>query len=168
MYMMGPEVLGRLFDQHAAALVLYARQWCATPEDVVQEALLKLVAQKKPPDQPVPWLYRVVRNSAISAARSSKRRRHHESVAATRAPAWFVPSEAAGIDSTIATAALQALPLEQREAIVAHLWGGLTFEQIGELASSSSSTAHRWYVTGLSALRERLRVQCPENPTSRS
>jgi len=72
--MMDAELLGRLFDQHAAALVLYARQWCATPEDVVQDALLKLVAQKKPTQCAVAWLYRVVRNGAISAARSSKRR----------------------------------------------------------------------------------------------
>ncbi|HZT78720.1 MAG TPA: hypothetical protein VFA26_00740 [Gemmataceae bacterium] len=47
---MGPEQLGRLIDQHAAALVLYARQWCAAPEDVVQEALVKLVRQRKPPE----------------------------------------------------------------------------------------------------------------------
>jgi RNA polymerase sigma factor (sigma-70 family) len=166
--MMGPELLGQLLDQHAAALVLYARQWCTTPEDVVQEALLKLVTQKKPLDRPVPWLYRVVRNHAISAARSGTRRRYHEGVAATRTLAWFVPAEAAGIDGATATAALQTLPLEQREAIVAHLWGGLTFEQIGELASTSSSTAHRWYMAGLSALRERLGVVCPQKPTTRN
>jgi RNA polymerase sigma factor (sigma-70 family) len=166
--MMGPELLGRLFDDHAAALVLYARQWCATPEDVVQEALLKLVAQKKPPDCLVPWLYRVVRNGAISAARSSKRRRHYESVAAARTPAWFVPAEASAIDGATASAALQTLPLEQREAIIAHLWGGLTFEQVGELAGASSSTVHRWYMAGLSALRERLGVVCPPKPTTRN
>jgi RNA polymerase sigma-70 factor (ECF subfamily) len=73
--MMGPEILGRLIDEHAAALVLYARQWCATPEDVVQEAFLKLIAQKKPPDRLVSWLYRVVRNAAIDASRSAERRR---------------------------------------------------------------------------------------------
>jgi RNA polymerase sigma-70 factor (ECF subfamily) len=165
--MMGPELLGQLFDEHAAALVLYARQWCATPEDVVQEALVKLVAQKKPPDRLVPWLYRVVRNGAISAARSNKRRRQHEAVAAARTPAWFVPTEASAIDGATASAALQTLPLEQREAIVAHLWGGLTFEQIGELAGASSSTAHRWYLAGLSALRERLGI-CPPKPTTRN
>ena len=166
--MMDAEVLGRLIDQYAAALVLYARQWCATPEDVVQDALLKLVAQKKPPDRVVPWLYRVVRNGAISAVRSSKRRRYHEGIAATRTPAWFVPAEAEGIDCETATAALQTLPLEQREAIVAHLWGGLTFEQIGELAGTSSSTAHRWYMAGLLALRERLGTACPQKPTTQS
>src|SRR5262249_50640077 len=104
----------------------------------------------------------------ISAARSSRRRRFHEHVAAARTPAWFVPAEAAKIDGAAATAALQTLPLEQREAIVAHLWGGLTFEQIGELAGTSSSTAHRWYTAGLLALRERLGAVCPQNPTTRN
>ena len=44
--MMGPELLGRLFDDHAAALVLYARQWCATPEDVVQYIVSNAVLPK--------------------------------------------------------------------------------------------------------------------------
>ena len=37
-----------LIDSHGAGLVLFARQWCATPEDVVQEAMLKLVVQRAP------------------------------------------------------------------------------------------------------------------------
>jgi RNA polymerase sigma-70 factor (ECF subfamily) len=164
MGVVGPELLGRLVDEHAAALTLYARQWCIAPEDVVQEAFLKLMVQRAAPASPIPWLYRVVRNGAISAARAARRRRHHEAVAATRTPNWFNASDAAGLDAQAATAALQALPIEQRETIVAHLWGGLTFEQIAELTGSSSSTAHRWYLAGLSALRERLRVPCPDQP----
>ena len=162
--MMGPELLGRLLDEHAAALVLYARQWCAAPEDVVQEALLKLVTQKAPPDHLVPWLYRVVRNAALSAARSDRRRRHHESVAAGRASPWFEANDSARLDAQAAAGALQGLPIEQREVIVAHLWGGLTFEQVGDVAGCSSSTAHRWYLAGLAALRERLGVTCPRIP----
>jgi RNA polymerase sigma-70 factor (ECF subfamily) len=158
---MGPDLLGRLVDEHAAALVLYARQWCRAAEDVVQDAFLKLVAHKPAPANTVPWLYRVVRNAAVSAARAEQRRRHHEAAAAERAPAWFAAAEATALDIAAATAALQHLPLEQREVIVAHLWGGLSFEQVAELAGCSSSTAHRWYVAGLSALRERLRVPCP-------
>jgi RNA polymerase sigma factor (sigma-70 family) len=157
---MGPDVLGRLVDEHAAALVLYARQWCAGAEDIVQDAFLKLVAQKPPPTKALPWLYRVVRNAAISAARAERRRRRHETAAAERAPAWFAAADTTALDIAAATQALQALPIEQREIIVAHLWGGLPFEQIAELAGCSSSTAHRGYVAGLSALRERLRVPC--------
>src|SRR5260370_34998892 len=111
--MMGPEVLGRLIDEHAAALVLYARQWCATPEDVVQEAFLKLIAQKKPPDRLVSWLYRVVRNAAIDARRSPERRRRHESRAAGQAQAWVCASEAAESHAARASSALQTLPVEQ-------------------------------------------------------
>jgi RNA polymerase sigma factor (sigma-70 family) len=164
MSVMGPELLGRLVDRHAAALVLYARQWCAAPEDVVQEAFLKLVAQRPPPDNPVPWLYRVVRNAALGAARAERRRRFHEEAAAQQVPAWFVNPEPEGLDVRAVTAGLQALPPEQREVIVAHLWGGLTFEQIAEVAGCSSSTAHRWYAAGLAVLRERLGVPCPTKP----
>jgi RNA polymerase sigma factor (sigma-70 family) len=158
---MGPEVLGRLVDEHAAALILYARQWCACAEDVVQEAFLKLVAQRPLPARVLPWLYRVVRNAAISAGRAERRRRHYEAAAAARALAWFAAAEPTALDVAAATQALQALPLEQREIIVAHLWGGLTFEQIAEVTGCSSSTAHRGYIAGLTALRERLRVPCP-------
>jgi RNA polymerase sigma-70 factor (ECF subfamily) len=166
--MMSPEHLGRLMDEHSAALVLYARQWCTAPEDIVQEAFLKLVAQKTPPDKPVPWLYRVVRNEAVNVFRANQRRRIHETAAATRAATWFEPSPSARLDGEDATRALEVLPLEQRETIVAHLWGGLTFEQIGALTGVSSSTAHRWYIAGLSSLRERLEIPCPKPTGTRT
>ena len=168
MIAMGPELLGRLVDAHAAALVLYARQWCSIPEDIVQEAFLKLATQPKPPEHPVAWLYCVVRNGAISAGRASQRRQRHETRAAAQTPTWFVPSDHAALDAETATAALAALPLVQREVIVAHIWGGLTFEQIAELTGTSASTAHRWYVAGLSTLRERLGVPCPTKPGTRA
>ncbi len=158
---MEPELLARLVDEHAGALLLYARQWCAAPEDVVQEAFIRLASQPKLPDNLKGWLYRVVRNGAISSGRSERRRQRHENTAAAARPAWFLPSEGAGIDAEAAAAALEQLPAEEREPLVAHLWGGLTFEQIGELTGVSSSTAHRRYLQGLQRLRERLRVPCP-------
>src|SRR5262249_59615600 len=80
----GPEILGRLFDEHAAALVLFARPWCDAPEDVVQDAFIALARQDPAPDRLVAWLYRVVRNGAIAAARRSRRRRRREQRAAHR------------------------------------------------------------------------------------
>jgi RNA polymerase sigma-70 factor (ECF subfamily) len=163
---MGPEELGRLVDEHAAALVLYARQWCAAAEDVVQEAFVKLASQRPQPDNVPGWLYRVVRNGALAAARAAKRRRHHEKVAAERTLSWFESAETTRLDGAIAAEALRGLPIEQREILVAHLWGGLTFDQIGALTGASSSTAHRRYLSALCALRERLRLPCPKDPTS--
>src|SRR5580704_8888010 len=96
---MEPEFLARLIDRHAAALVLYARQWCATPEDVVQEAFLKLHRRAKAPDNIVPWLYRVVRNAAVSASRGARRRLRHERLAADQASVWFVPRQDDAMDA---------------------------------------------------------------------
>ena len=167
---MGPDALGQLLDAHAAGLALYARQWCSAPEDAVQEAFLKLAARTVTPPDAVGWLYAVSRNLARTAGRSERRRRHHEAAAAAANPVWFAPAENASLDAEAAAAALNGLPPEEREAVVARVWGGLSFEQIGELLGSSAATAHRRFAAGLALLRERLTVPCPTNrstPNSR-
>ena len=136
-----PAWLARLLTDHAAALVLYARQWCHSPEDVVQEALVELVSQRRPPDNPVAWLYRVVRNGAISAARRQGRREKREQrVAAPEA--WFAPVSGP-LDAQEAAASLASLELELREVVVARIWGNLTFAEIANLVGTSLSTAQR-------------------------
>lgn len=160
---MDARLLARLIDERAAALVLYARQWCTTPDDVVQEAFVKFASLASPPEHPAAWLYRVVRNAALTAARGEARRRRHESAAA-RPEAWFAPT-GGRLDGVAASAALAALAGEVREPVVAHLWGGLTFVQIGELMGTSAGTAHRRYLEGLAELRRRLRVECPNSST---
>jgi len=67
------------------------------------------------------------------------------------------------IDAATAADALESLPLEQREVVVARIWGGLSFIQIGQLVGVSDSAAHRRYEAGLSALRQKLRVSCQKN-----
>ena len=164
---MEPELIGDLIDRLAAALELYARQWCDSPEDVVQEAFLTLAGQHSPPSNPAAWLFRAVRNGAINAGIASRRRRRHEAEAASGTTAWFevdpTTRHETAIDPDSAQAALSNLPADQREVIVAHVWGGLTFEQIARIAGTSSSSAHRLYQAGLLALRGRLGVPCPTN-----
>ncbi len=160
---MDHELLGRILDTHAAALELYARQWCHTPEDVVQEAFLKLARLHALPQNPAAWLFRVVRNGAIDAGQAARRRQRYELALAVESRPWFEDETAANpsaIDPEQAAAELENLPLEEREVIIAHLWGGLTFEQIAVVAACATSTAHRNYVRGLSTLRERLGVSC--------
>ena len=152
----GPEKLGELFERHGATLALFARQWCDTPDDVVQQALVQLARQSEAPRQVVAWLYRVVRNGALTAARSQKRRKRHETAAAELVQPWFVESQEASLDAAAATIALESLSVDEREVIVAHLWGGLTFQEIAEVTGLSSSTAHRRYESGLRELRGKL------------
>ena len=160
---MTADELSRLIDRHAGALVLYARQWTDAPEDVVQTALLKLVRLGRPPENPVPWLYTVVRNAARDAQRSQRRRTKYETRRAEYTPDWFDPDSASGLDSETATEALADLPDDVREIVIAHLWGGLTFEQIAATVGGSASTAYRRYVSGIAALRSSIGVSCP-NP----
>jgi RNA polymerase sigma-70 factor (ECF subfamily) len=163
---MNATTFGRLIDCYAPALVLYARQWCSSPEDVVQEALLALMARASVPDPIAPWLFRVVRNRAISAARSERRRRRREHEVSSRRAPWFHSDPSGELDAAALHEALALLPAEQREIIVAHVWGGLTFEQAAALAGCSTSMAYRRYVAGVDALRARLGGSvCPENPT---
>lgn len=159
----GPQLIGQLLDRHAAALELYARQLCDCAEDVVQEAFIELARSEKVPVEPAPWLFRVVRNRAISAQRSRHRRTHYETAASNEKEAWFEADSQVHIDSQSAADALADLPVDQREAIVARIWGGLTFQQVGDLLGVTDSTAHRRYEAGLLSLRKILGVPCPSS-----
>jgi RNA polymerase sigma-70 factor (ECF subfamily) len=161
---MSPPELAHLIDRYGAPLVLYARQWCGAPEDVVQDAFLKLVTLRLPPRDVVAWLYRVVRNGALDAGKTARRRQRREAAVA-RPERWFVEPEVDGLDAATAVAALQHLPPESREVIVARLWGGLSFEQIAEIASCSASTAFRRFTAGIDLLRKELGAPCP-NPSN--
>jgi RNA polymerase sigma-70 factor (ECF subfamily) len=153
-----PEFITRLFDRHAAALELYAAQWVRAPADVVQEAFLNLARQEREPDQPAAWLYRVVRNAAISAARSESRRVRNEQAAYRDEREWFEQTDADLIDARAAADAVRSLPDDEREVVIARIWGGLNFEEIAEVVEASSSTAHRRYESAIAKLRERLGV----------
>jgi RNA polymerase sigma factor (sigma-70 family) len=152
--------IAELIDRHVAALTLYARQWCGTPEDAVQDAFCKLVGVHPPPDEPAAWLFRAVRNAAIDRGKAAQRRVRREAAVA-RPDRWFAEREIDGLDAKDAVAALESLPPDEREVIVARLWGGLTLEQAAAAAGCAVSTAHRRFEAGIERLRERLGWKCP-------
>jgi RNA polymerase sigma-70 factor (ECF subfamily) len=158
-----PERLAELLEAHAAALELFASQLSQAPADVVQEAFVELAGQPEVPQNPVGWLYRVVRNRAASEARSARRRKRRESAVAAANEAWFQTPAGGDLDADEAAEALRGLPEGLREVLVARIWGGLTFEQIGEVIQTSAATAFRRYEEALSRLRSRLRVPCPNH-----
>lgn len=155
-----PEIVGRLFDEHAEALVLFARQWLPNPEDVVQDAFVKLARLHQPPENVVSWLYKVVRNGAVDAARRAYRRLKRERYASNR-EAWFDSTDDS-IDAQTATKLLNELDPNLREIVVARIWGELTFDEIARIAGVSLATARRRYLEGLAVLQERIEPECSQ------
>ena len=153
--------LAELIDRHSPALVLFARQRCDTPEDVVQEAFCALASQRVPPDDPAAWLFRTVRNRSLDAGKADRRRKRREAAVGGSAT-WFVEPRVNGLEAAEAVEALKSLPDERRDVIVLRLWSDLTLEQVAAAVGCSVSTAHRRYEAGLSALRERLGESCPK------
>ncbi|MCU0704648.1 MAG: sigma-70 family RNA polymerase sigma factor [Fimbriiglobus sp.] len=152
--------LADLIDHHSSALVLFARQRCDTPEDVVQDAFCALSALRTAPDDPAAWLFRTVRNRSLDVGKAERRRRRRE-VSVGAAVPWFVEPRANGLEATEAVAALQSLPDEWREVIVLRLWSELTLDQIAAAVGCSVSTAHRRYEAGIAVLRQKLGESCP-------
>lgn len=158
---MQSQQLQQLFDDLSAALVLYARQWCQAPDDAVQEAFVDLFKSSSPPNCPKSWLYTTTRRKAQNIARSEQRRRkHHENAShdlGAQEPVqnWFLPASSQIVESEVARA-LEELEGEQRELLVARIWGELNFEQLAELMDCSVSSAHRRYKSALATLKQKL------------
>ena len=134
--MLGPENLSKLFAAHAAGLTLYASQWLdrAAAEDVVHDVFLHLMDQDRQPAIAKAWLYRSVRNAAVSAIRSQSRRRTYEKSAATTRPDWFVPGDDDAIDAAQAQQVLEALEKDQREIVTLRIWAQMSFKEIAAIA----------------------------------
>ena len=148
-----------VFDRHADRLVLIARSIGEPAEDAVQEAFIALAAESVTPQDPLAWLVRVTRNRLLQWYRSDERRRRRERT--NQNAAWFAGEILLvdyRLDALLVTQALQDLDRHQRETIVMHLWGEMTFEQISEVTGVSRATAHRHYTHGLHRLRNRFGV----------
>jgi RNA polymerase sigma factor (sigma-70 family) len=153
------QLLAELIERYGAALKLYARQWCVAPDDAVQQAFIDLAASRDCPAKPAAWLFTAVRNRAISTGRSERRRAQHEAAGAQQ---WFERRNDRHEAAEAATEVLQELPLTEREIVIAHLWGRLTFAEIAVLTKTSSSTAQRRYEAAISRMKEKLNASIKE------
>lgn len=154
--------LTQIVIERLPRLALYARQWldAASADDVVQEALVKLLMQPAPPDDPIAWMCRAVRNAAINSARSSSRRRRREQSAAESRREWFEARPESLIDAQLAEQTLRNLPDRQREIVVLRIWNGLGFAQIGQIVGLSTTTVHDQYAAALEHMRRALENPC--------
>jgi RNA polymerase sigma factor (sigma-70 family) len=156
------ERLANLVVGRAPALALYARQWldAVSAQDVVQEALASLLMQRRPPEDPLAWMFRAVRNAAIDQARAASRRRRREQQVARARREWFEPRPDSMLDAQTAQEALSKLPAESREIVVLRIWGDLGLAEIGRIMRLSTTTVHERYVEALDQLHLALEKPC--------
>jgi RNA polymerase sigma factor (sigma-70 family) len=155
-----PGQLGRWFDAYGARLALYGRHWldAALAEDVVQEVFIRLMAQSSLPENVKAWLFRSVRNGAISQLRKQKRRQKQTETLAAGTQRWFENRGDDLLDAKTAQQTLIQLPEEQREIVILRIWGQLTLREIAEIVDQPLSTVHHRYQAALKAIRIKMQT----------
>ncbi len=148
-----------MYEEHGAALVLYARQWCVYPDDALQDALIDLAKLALDPCDPVAWLFKTVRRKAINQVRSENRRSKYQQLAAEQREPWFISAPASSMGPSEMESLLAGLPALEREIVVARIWGELSFEQIAELVDRSMSFVYRRYQQALRELEKKIDSQ---------
>jgi len=150
-------------DEHASALVLLARQWTqshAEAEDVVQDAFVRFWPKRASARDLSAYLYACVRSAAMDRHRSEARRRRREELAGPRDDeALFECTVENDERREMIEKELQSLPDEQKEVVIMKIWGGLTFQSIGQALAISANTAASRYRYALTALRGTLQQE---------
>jgi RNA polymerase sigma factor (sigma-70 family) len=158
-----------LFMAHRRQLIKYAsgflndRNWA---EDLVQEAFLRFDATMgaKLLDEPIAYLYRIVRNLALDGHRQRAREARYmvsDTGIAVDSLADDRPSpeaEALHRDQLrVLQAALAELPERTRLALEMHRFGGYKLRQIAERLGISNALAHSLVAEAVEHCRQRLR-----------
>lgn len=142
-----------LYRQHGAALLLFASAISrdrGRAQDAVHQVFLKAIENgsvsrainKKA------YLFACVRNAVHNEAKIQDR----TMPLGVETP-WFSPPDRDYTGERNLRRALGQLPNDQREVIVLHVWGELTFSEIGALLGLSSNTAASRYRYALAKLR---------------
>jgi len=97
------------------------------------------------------YLFACVRNAALNDSKLGDRNTPLEPDSA-----WFRPPDRDYTGEQNLRRALEALPNEQRQVMVLHIWGELTFSQISDLLGLSSNTVASRYRYALAKLRDSM------------
>jgi len=144
-----------LYRRHSSALVLFAAAISgdrARAQDAVHQVFAKLLAQGiDHAANAKAYLFASVRNAILNDAKTRRRE-----VALDAGAAWFEPPDRDYAAELRLRQALAALDDGQREVTVLHIWGELTFAEIGEVLGVSPNTAASRYRYALARLREAM------------
>jgi RNA polymerase sigma-70 factor (ECF subfamily) len=145
----------RLYEQHRRGLLAYACSLSSSfssAEDVLHQVFERLLrGDIEITGEPAPYLYRAVRNAALNSLR-------HQTREVELDDGWL--DGPAGMEETALElqSALRELPEEQREVILLHVWGQMSFEETATALGISPNTAASRYRYALSKLREQFKA----------
>lgn len=147
------------YRQHGAALVLFASTITgerSRAQDAVHQVFLKLIANgdlSRAQDKKA-YLFACTRNAVLNERKFQDRHEPLEMDAA-----WFSPPDTDIAGERNLRRALAALPDDQREIVVLHIWGDLTFAQIADLLGINANTSASRYRYALTKLRDEMSVK---------
>ena len=145
------------FAELGPGLVLFARQFVrsvADAEDIVQDAFVRFWKKEHSIENRA-LLFATVRSVALDLLRRDARRARREANAALEVEQSTQPQFDFDDDSQRElAAAVDRLPVEQREVLVMKIWNELTFAEIGDALAISQNTAASRYRYALAALKK--------------
>ena len=148
--------IAELYLQHGPALLLFASAMTgerSRAQDALHQVFLRLMESgnlSQATDKKA-YLFGCVRNAVLNEAKHEQR-----NTALDPDSAWFDPPLRDYVAELNLRRALSALPEDQREVILLHLWGELTFAQIASVLGISSNTAASRHRYALAELRESM------------
>ena len=148
-----------LYRQHGAALLLFASAISGDrgrAQDAVHQVFLKVIENGSVREaiNKKAYLFACVRNAVLNEAKLQDR-----NMPLDIDSAWFSPPDRDYAGEQNLRRALGDLPHDQREVIVLHVWGELTFSEIADLLDVSSNTAASRYRYALAKLRGSMLVK---------
>lgn len=128
-------------------------------EDAIHNAFCRALKLTKKPDNLVAYMLRSVRNAAIDLVRREKR--------TVLVDAEMLFEIAAESDDALENReiltqlgnALQLLSEDERETVIQHLIGDLTFQKIATMRNRPMGTVTSWYRRGVKKLQEHLKSE---------
>ena len=145
-----------LFDRHATSVQAFLSRIVRDPEqarDLLQVTFLSLVRSRLRYERGTavgPWLFTIAANAARDALRHDKRvKSHAQAEVAAKKEERIEPALPDPALRKQVLQALDALPADQREAVVLHKLEGWSFSEIGRAAGITETAAriraHRGY-----------------------
>jgi RNA polymerase sigma-70 factor (ECF subfamily) len=152
------EAIYRANRQGLFTLALSITRCPQQAEDAVQEAFARMWRLPGPVrGDPTAYAFAAVRNAAIDQKRRRPAAELTEPVSIFNGraddPAW---AAADAEQRRLVRQAVEALPAEQREAVVLRVYAGLTFEQMAETLGEPLPTVASRYRRGLDRLKDAI------------